>query len=143
VFERHRGTGSYAVALVRGLGIKRGAVASTVAHDSHNLIVAGADDEIMARAVDHLVQVGGGMVVIAGDIVRHCPLELAGLMSTKTMEEVVRDSTLLEDAARKTGTKLPHIFMTLSFLALPVIPEVRITNRGLIDVAKSRIITVC
>ncbi|UCF33065.1 MAG: adenine deaminase [Phycisphaerales bacterium] len=143
VFERHRGTGSYAVGLVRGLGIERGAVASTVAHDSHNLIVAGADDESMARAVDHLVQVGGGMVVVAGDIVRHCPLELAGLMSTKTMEDVLRDSTALDDAARKTGTKLPHIFMTLSFLALPVIPEVRITNRGLIDVAKSRIITVC
>ena len=143
VIERHRGTGSYAVALVRGLGINRGAVASTVAHDSHNLIVAGADDVSMARAVNHLAQVGGGMAVVAGDTVHHCPLELAGLMSVKTMPEVVRDCTSLEDAARETGTGLPHLFMTLSFLALPVLPEVRITNRGLTNVAKGEVMGVC
>ena len=135
VIERHRGTGSYSLGFVQGLGLKKGAIASTVAHDSHNLIVAGADDEAMARAVHLLSEKGGGMVVIT-EKADYFPLKIAGLMSTSKIEKVVDDYHKIKQAVKSTGSPLDNAFMALSFLALPVIPRLKITNRGLVDVEK-------
>jgi len=135
VIERHRGTGSYSLGFVQGLGLKKGAIASTVAHDSHNLIVAGADDESMARAVHLLSEKGGGMAVI-GEKTDYFPLEIAGLMSTSKIGKVVDDYRRIKQAVKNTGSPLDNPFMVLSFLALPVIPKLKITNRGLVDVEK-------
>ena len=134
VFERHRATGSRAIGFVRGLGLRRGAIASTVAHDSHNLVVAGADDESMAAAARRLVEEGGGLAVSLGGETTSLALPVSGLMSTEPVGRVAADLRALLDASRKTGTSLPNPFMTLSFLSLPVIPELKITNRGLVDV---------
>ncbi len=134
VFERHRATGSRTVALVRGLGITSNAIASTVAHDSHNLIVAGVDDESMARAAQYLVENGGGLVVIldSGDV--YFPLQIGGLMSTAEISTVARQYNAVVEASREIGRGHDNIFMALSFLSLPVIPELKITDKGLVDV---------
>jgi len=132
VIERHKSTGSYSVGFVKGLGVRRGAIASTFAHDSHNLIVAGADDDSMARAANHLRDKGGGMVVAIDDGIHYLPLRIAGVMSTESIDRVVAGYKSLVDAARHTGTSLQNIFTTLSFLSLPVIPDLKITNRGLV-----------
>ena len=142
VIERHRRTGSYAVGFVQGLGIKKGAIGSTVAHDSHNLIVAGADEAAMATAANHLADNGGGMVVVTGEGVEYCPLQIGGLMSTDRIQNVVNRSERLLEAARGTGSGLENMFMTLSFLSLPVIPELRITSKGLVDVGEFRLVTL-
>ena len=134
VFERHRATGSHTVVLARGLGIKRGAIASTVAHDSHNLIVAGVDDESMARAVQYLVENQGGMVVILDSEAVFFPLPIGGLMSTAEIDVVARQYNEVVAASRKIGIVHDNLFMTLSFLSLPVIPALRITDKGLVDV---------
>ncbi len=135
VIERHRGTGSYSLGFVQGLGLRKGAIASTVAHDSHNLIVAGADDESLARAVHLLSEKGGGMAVIA-EKTDYFPLKIAGLMSESRIEQVVDDYRRIKQAVKRTGSPLDNAFMVLSFLALPVIPRLKITNRGLVDVEK-------
>ncbi len=141
VIERHRGTGSYASAFVQGLGIQKGAVASTVAHDSHNLIVAGADEESMARAVNFLIETGGGMVVVT-DNADSFPLPIAGLMSSEAVGRVVEGYRHIQDAARRTGSRLKNTFMVMSFLALPVIPRLKITNRGLVDVGRFELVSL-
>jgi adenine deaminase len=135
VIERHKGTGSYSLGFVKGLGIKKGAIASTVAHDSHNLIVAGSDDESMTRAANLLIEKGGGMAVVT-DRIDYFPLEIAGLMSTSNIEKVVNGYKNIKKAVRSLGSPLENAFMTMSFLALPVIPKLKITNRGLVDVDK-------
>lgn len=142
VIERHKGSGSRAIGFVEGLGVRRGAIASTVAHDSHNLIVAGADDESMARAANHLRTQGGGMVVVVDDRIDYCPLRIGGLMSTEPIEVVVADYKALIEASRRTGSNLENVFMTLSFLSLPVLPELRLTNRGLVDVSRFEIVSL-
>jgi adenine deaminase len=134
VFERHQATGSHTIALVRGLGIKSRAIASTVAHDSHNLIVAGVDDASMALAVQHLVEIQGGMVVILDSGAVLFPLQIGGLMSTAAIDVVARQYTEVIAASRKIGILHDNLFMTLSFLSLPVIPELKITDKGLVDV---------
>ena len=134
VFERHHGTGSRQVAFVQGLGITKNAIASTVAHDSHNLIVAGVDDAAMARAANYLIEHGGGMVVVRDDDVVYFPLQIGGLMSTMDRETVVEQYKSVVAASKMLGMKLENIFMTLSFISLPVIPELKITDRGLVDV---------
>lgn len=136
VFERHRATGSHTVGLVRGLGIHSGAIASTVAHDSHNLIVVGVDDGSMARAAGHLVQHGGGMVVVLDADLVYFPLPIGGLMSTAEISTVAEQYTAVVLASRRIGAVHDNIFMTLSFLSLPVIPELKITDRGLVDVGR-------
>ena len=137
VFERHHGTGNVAVGLVRGLGIARGALAGTVAHDSHNLIVAGASDRDMLVAVRALQECGGGFVCVDdGRVVELLPLPLAGLMSDQNPGEVAEGLDRLNAAARSLGCPADiNPFMQLSFLPLPVIPELRLTDRGLVDVA--------
>jgi adenine deaminase len=141
VIERHKATGSYAVGFVEGLGLKKGAIASTVAHDSHNLIVAGVDDESMARASNFLSEKGGGMVVVA-DKIDYLPLRIGGLMSTSRIEKVVDEYRNIKEAARRVGSRLENTFMTMAFLALPVIPKLKITNRGLVDVEKFKFVSL-
>ena len=141
VIERHKATGSYSLGFVEGLGIRKGAIASTVAHDSHNLIVAGVDDESMAKASNFLSEKGGGMVVIA-DKIDYFPLKIGGLMSTSRIEKVVDEYRNIKEATKRVGSRLENTFMTMAFLALPVIPKLKITNKGLIDVDKFEFVSL-
>lgn len=135
VLERHRNTGRFAVGFVHGLGITRGAVGSSVAHDAHNFVVAGHDDESIITALHELADMGGGLVVSDGKtITSKFALPIGGLMSYLKPEEVSRELSLMEDAAVRTGIKIPHPFMVLSFLCLSVIPELRITDKGYVDI---------
>jgi adenine deaminase len=141
VIERHHGTGNAGVGLIRGIGLKRGAIASSVAHDSHNLVVVGASDAAMRVAVAAIAEMGGGLVVVAGGRVRAaCPLPIAGLMSDRPIEEVRDQVEALTEAAHALGCTLPDPFMTLSFLALPVIPSLKLTDKGLVDVHRFDIV---
>jgi adenine deaminase len=136
VIERHRGTGNVGVAFVDGLGIEEGAIASTVAHDSHNIIVAGAGDDDMLRAVEVLRESGGGIVVIRRKkILGFLPLPIGGLMSDRPFEEVAALHEIIQGAATSLGRRMiANPLMYLSFLALPVIPHLKVTDRGLFDV---------
>ena len=135
VVERHHGTGNVGLGLVQGFGLKRGALASSVAHDSHNLIVVGVDDHDMLAAVRHLIATGGGLAVaVAGEIVAALPLPIAGLMSPQPLAQVAAQHAALIRASQALGAALPDPFMALSFLALPVIPALKLTDRGLVDV---------
>jgi adenine deaminase len=137
VIERHHGTGNVGLGLVKGVGLKQGAIASSVAHDSHNLVVIGASDREMRAAVAAIAGMGGGLVVVAGGQARAaCPLPIAGLMSDHPIEEVRDQVEALTEAAHALGCTLPDPFMTLSFLALPVIPSLKLTDKGLVDVNK-------
>ncbi len=135
VVERHRGTGNVAVAFARGFGLRRGAIASSVAHDSHNVVVLGADDVSMETAVRRAAAVGGGVVLAEGaQVLAEVALPVAGLLSNATMAEVDAAERRANEAARALGSTMDHPFMTLAFLALPVIPELKLTDRGLVDV---------
>lgn len=137
VLERHKGTGNIGIGMVKGMGLKKGAIAGTVAHDSHNIIVAGVDDRDMKLCVGSILANQGGFVVVCdGAVLSELPLPVAGLMSVKPVEEVRKEMDILLEAARELGISLANPFMTLSFLALPVIPELKLTDRGLVDVTK-------
>ncbi|MBU1239076.1 adenine deaminase [Myxococcota bacterium] len=137
VIERHMATGNVSVGFVRGFGLKHGAIASTVSHDSHNIIVVGVSDDDMERAVQELILSQGGKIVIdGGETKALLPLPIGGLMSRLGLPEVAAQKRTLEAAARALGTTLTSPFMTLSFLALPVIPHLKITDQGLVDVIK-------
>ncbi|MGI9952086.1 adenine deaminase [Moorellaceae bacterium AZ2] len=137
VVERHRGTGTRGLGLVRGFGFKAGALASTVAHDSHNLIIVGTNEADMALAGNTLAQCGGGMAVVKeGRILALLPLPIAGLMSDQPVEIVARQVEEVLKASRELGCEMTSPFMTMAFVALPVIPELRLTNRGLVDVLR-------
>jgi adenine deaminase len=141
VIERHLGTGRIAVGLVRGFGLRGGALASTVAHDAHNIVVVGVDDHAMARAVRRLYEIGGGVVVVEQRGIRaELPLPVAGLLSTAPLADVVAASRACVEAARRLGCELPSPFQTLAFLALSVIPKLKITDRGLIDVDRFQVV---
>ena len=142
VFERHRATGSRTAAFVRGLGIKEGAIASTVAHDSHNLLVAGCNLEEMADLANALSKLGGGLGVIRNGQMTLLPLEIGGLMSTESIETVVAKYKAIKDEAAKLGSPLKNVFMTMSFLSLPVIPELKVTDMGLVDVNKFEFVSL-
>ncbi len=135
VIERHRGSGRKGFGFVRGLGLRQGALASTVAHDSHNLIVAGANDSDMVFAANILRDLGGGLVVVRNSqVLAQLPLPIAGLMSTASLEQVVSFKKGVNKAAYDLGAALNDPFMALSFLALPVIPKLKLTDQGLVDV---------
>jgi adenine deaminase len=135
VVERHTGSGRVGLGVVRGIGLRQGALASSVAHDSHNIIVAGATDADMRAAVEAVVEMGGGIAAAAGGrVVARLALPVAGLMSLEPVQAVSAAMDRLLGAARDLGSPLKDPFMTLSFLALPVIPELKITDRGLVDV---------
>jgi adenine deaminase len=141
VIERHLGTGRVGLGFVRGFGLRRGALASTVAHDAHNIVVVGVDDGDMARAVQRLAETGGGLVVIADRGVQaELPLPIAGLLSDAPVEEVVAESRACVEAAKALGCELPSPFQTLAFLALSVIPKLKITDRGLVDVDRFELV---
>ena len=124
------------IGFIRNMGLKKGAIASSIAHDSHNIIAVGVSDEDIASAVNRLVENKGGIVVGTGDKFLDLPLEVAGLMSTRSGEEVAARYRLLNEEAKKLGTFLKVPFMTLSFMSLLVIPELKLGDRGLFDVNK-------
>jgi adenine deaminase len=141
VIERHLGTGRVGLGFVRGFGLRRGALASTVAHDAHNIVVVGVDDGDMARAVQRLAELDGGMVVIADRGVRaELPLPIAGLFSDAPVDRVVEGSRACVAAAQELGCELPSPFQTLAFLALSVIPKLKLTDRGLVDVDRFELV---
>jgi adenine deaminase len=141
VLERHLDTGNTGLGLVKGLGLKRGALASTVAHDSHNLIVVGMDETSMLTAIDAVLQTRGGMAAaLADEVLARLPLPIAGLMSDQPVETVRDQMEDLLRASRRLGTQLHDPFMAMSFLALPVIPALKITDKGLVDVNEFRIV---
>ena len=135
VIERHLGTGRIGLGFVRGSGLRCGALASTVAHDAHNIVVVGMGDRDMTRAVQRLGELGGGIVVVdSGEISAELPLPVAGLLADAPLADVIRLSLACNDAARALGWSGATPFLTLSFLALSVIPSLKITDRGLVDV---------
>ena len=136
VFERHHDTGFHSLGFIKGIGIKSGAIASTVAHDSHNLIIIGTDDESMMQVANFMKIKGGGMATYTKEKVVYFPLPVAGLMSTEPIEKIVENYTAVKAAAREMGSPNENVFMTMSFMALPVIPHLKITDAGLIDVDK-------
>lgn len=134
VIERHRGSGSYALGLIRGFGLKNGAIGCTVAHDSHNIIVVAANDDDMMRAARELAAMGGGMTVVEnGSVLARLPLSIAGLMSESKVEEVSEGLQAVVEASRNLGCELENPFATLSFMALTPIPELKLTDLGLFD----------
>ncbi|MDQ7819246.1 MAG: adenine deaminase [Armatimonadota bacterium] len=140
VLERHTGSGRVGLGLVRGFGLRLGALASTVAHDAHNLIVVGCSDEAMRAAVEVILEMRGGLVAVAGREVARLPLPLAGLMSDQPIAAVADQFRRLRALASRMGSRLTDPFMTLSFLALSVVPELKLTDRGLVDVARGEIV---
>ncbi|MBQ7151454.1 MAG: adenine deaminase [Synergistaceae bacterium] len=140
VLERHRDTGKFGVGFVKGLGITRGAVGSSVAHDAHNFVVAGADDKSIITALKGLAELGGGLVITEGEkVTASFALPVGGLMSYLSPNEIAAELTRMEGEAEKNGIKIHHPFMTLSFLCLSVIPELRITDQGYVDITKGGI----
>jgi adenine deaminase len=141
VVERHRGTGRLGVGFVRGFGLQRGALASTHAHDAHNVVVVGVDDDDMAAAVNRLASIGGGQVVVAGgQVVAEVPCPIGGLLSDQPAEAVAAAVRRMHDAVRGLGATLPSPFMAMSFMALSVIPELKITDRGLVDTVRFELV---
>jgi adenine deaminase len=141
VVERHLGTGRHAVGLVRGFGLRSGALASTFSHDAHNIVVVGMDDQDMARAIARLTEIGGGVVVVEDRGVRaELPLPIAGLISQAPLDAVVAASRGCIEAAAKLGCTLPSPFQTMAFLALSVIPSLKITDQGLVDVDRFELV---
>jgi adenine deaminase len=147
VVERHKATGRIGLAYVSGYGIQRGAIASTVAHDAHNIMVVGARDASgpadMSVAIARVAEMGGGQVVVVdGKVVAEVALPIAGLMSPKPLLEVAGEIDRVVEAARELGITLDAPFMALSFLGLSVIPDLRITDHGLIDVNEFAVVPV-
>ena len=137
VIERHRRTGNVGLGFIRGLGLRRGALAGSVGHDAHNLTVAGCDDRSMMTAARAVGELGGGLVAAAGEeVLASVPLPIGGLMSDQPLEVVRRQMDALLDAAHALGSPLHDPFMTLGFMALEVIPSLKLTDQGLVDVER-------
>jgi adenine deaminase len=135
VVERHHASDNIGLCLVKGFGLKRGAIASSVAHDSHNIVVVGTSSKDMMAAVVEISKMRGGLSVVCdGELLAGLPLPIAGLMSEETLENVVKGLEKVVRAANKIGSKVADPFMAMSFLALPVIPELKLTDKGLFDV---------
>ncbi len=141
VVERHRATGNIGLGLVSGFGLKEGALASSIAHDSHNIIAVGTNDEDVFTAIKEIERLNGGLVIVVNSqVLASLALPIAGLLSDKPLEAVVNKLEKLEQLAKSLGTKLASPFSTLSFLALPVIPELRLTDLGLVDVNEFKLV---
>jgi len=142
VVERHKATGNIGLGLVSGFGLQKGALASSIAHDSHNIIVVGTNDEDIFTAIKEIERLQGGLVVTAnGKVLASLSLPIAGLLSNEPLEIVVDKLEKLEQTAKDLGATLPSPFATLSFLALPVIPELRLTDLGLVDVNEFKLVS--
>jgi adenine deaminase len=141
VVDRHHGSGRLGLGLVRGFGLRTGALASTVAHDSHNLALLGVEDRDLMIAARHVSQLGGGLAVVKdGAILADLPLPVAGLLSPAPLGEVASAYARLREAYRALGGTLPDPFMALSFLSLEVIPELKLTDLGLVEVARFQVV---
>ena len=141
VVERHLATGRVGLGFVSGSGLQRGALASSVAHDAHNLVVVGMSDRDMAYAVERLVELGGGIVAVDGlRVLAECPLPVAGLLSDAPLADVIAQSRACNEAAHGLGWTGATPFLTLAFLALSVIPHLKITDRGLVDVDRFELV---
>ena len=141
VVERHGHNGNIGRGFVRGFGLQRGAIASSIGHDSHNICVVGMDDADMALAVNHLATIGGGFAVVdRGAVLADLPLPVAGLMSDRSHEEVRAALLPLRVAARTLGVTLAEPFLQVAFLPLPVIPHLKLTDRGMVDVNRMELI---
>ncbi|NFN86490.1 adenine deaminase [Clostridium sporogenes] len=143
VFERHHETGKAGYGFVKGFGINRGAMAATVAHDAHNLLVIGTNDEDMALAANTLIECGGGMVAVQdGKVLGLVPLPIAGLMSNKPLEEMAEMVEKLDSAWKEIGCDIVSPFMTMALIPLACLPELRLTNRGLVDCNKFEFVSL-
>ncbi len=141
VVERHLATGRIGIGFVSGSGLRRGALASTVSHDAHNLVVVGMSDDDIAFAVTRLAELGGGIVAVADEeVLAECPLPVAGLLADAPLADVVAWSRACNDAAHTLGWTGATPFLTLSFLGLSVIPSLKITDRGLVDVDRFELV---
>jgi len=141
VVDRYTGRAHTGKGFVTGLGLARGAIASSVAHDSHNIIVAGVSDAEMQAAVVAVVEMGGGLAAVGGSkVLADLPLPVAGLMSNQPVETVLQQMDGMIAAAKDLGACLSDPFMTLGFLALPVIPDLKLTDQGLVDVNRFEIV---
>jgi adenine deaminase len=141
VIERHLGTGRVGLGFVRGFGLERGALGSTVAHDAHNLVVVGMNDVDMAKVVERLGQLGGGIVAVdEGEVLAELPLPVGGLLADLPLADVVERSRACTEAAERLGCRGATPFLTMSFLALSVIPSLKITDQGLVDVDRFELV---
>ena len=141
VMERHHATGNVGVGLVKGFGLKRGALATSVAHDSHNIVVVGVDDGDIFAAIKEVERNQGGLAVAADGMAQaSLPLPIAGLLSPEPLETVAAKIEELEGLARELGCSVHSPFSVLSFLALPVIPELKLTDMGLVDVMAGKLL---
>lgn len=139
VVERHKRTGNVGKAYVRGFGIKRGAIAQSIAHDAHNIVAIGASDSEICKAVNRVIELGGGIVVYENGFYE-LPLRIAGIMSDEKAEIVAEKLEKIENKLREMGCKLRSPIITLSFIALPVIPKLKLTDLGLVDVEKFKVV---
>lgn len=141
VVERHRASGNIGKGFIKGFGLKRGAIAGTVAHDHHNVVVIGADDDSMRAAVHALVEMGGGLVAVDGEqVLGRLSLPVAGLMSEAPLEQVRREYDAMIGHAQALGSTMPDPFMAMSFMALEVIPKLKLTDVGLVDVEQFKVV---
>jgi adenine deaminase len=141
VLERHHASGRVGLGFATNVGLQRGAFASTVAHDAHNVVVMGVDDADMAACALRMPEIGGGIVIAdGGRVVEELPLPVAGLMSDQPLAAVHSRMQSMEKRLAGMGVTMTAPFMTLSFLALSVIPELKITDRGLVDVARFELV---
>jgi adenine deaminase len=141
VVERHLGTGRIGRGLVKGFGLERGALATTLSHDAHNLVVVGMSDAAMATAARRLANIGGGIVAVDGaEVLAELPLPVAGILSDAPLAEVVERSEAVVAAAEKLGCTIEAPFQLLAFLALSVIPALKLTDRGLVDVERFELV---
>jgi adenine deaminase len=141
VIERHTGSGRIGLGFVRGFGIRRGALATSLAHDAHNLVIVGVDEADMAGAANRLRAIGGGQVAMVGDeVLAEVPCPFGGLLSDLPVEEVAARTGAIERAAEELGTTLPSPYAAMSFLALSVVPELKLTDHGLVDVNRFELV---
>ena len=145
VIERHKNTGNVGVGVLKGLNLKSGAIATTIAHDSHNLIVCGTNDADMLFAVEELKKITGGIIIVKdGTVLASVSLEIGGIITARNSDDVISDLDKLHDALKIIAPDITfNPFLTLSFLSLPVIPDIKITDKGLFDVKNFNFIDVC
>lgn len=138
VIERHKGTGNIGLGIINGMELKSGAIATTIAHDSHNLIVVGTNDSDMLFAIEKLKEIGGGIIVVeAGKVLSSIKLEIGGLITNRPINSIMNDLEELHNSIKKIAPTINfNPFLTLSFLSLPVIPDIKITDKGIFDVKK-------
>jgi adenine deaminase len=141
VVERHRASGNIGIGMIKGMGLKRGAIATSIAHDSHNIVSTGVSDKDIMAACVEVVKMGGGIAVVeSGKLLAKLELPIAGLMSELPVEKVNKKLQKIIKATRTLGAVPDNPFFVLSFLCLPVIPELKITDKGLIDVEKFKVV---